>query len=123
MRLKLDENLGSQIADMLRQAGRDVTTVAEQDMRRADDRSLIHLCRQEGRGLVTLDLEFGNPLLFPPSDYHGIAVLRLRSGSSPGDLYDAVRTLAGGLEQDALDGRLWIFEPERIRLYQEEDPS
>jgi hypothetical protein len=29
---------------------------------------LIEMCRDDGRALVTLDLDLGNPLLFKPSD-------------------------------------------------------
>jgi len=33
----------------------------------------------KNRCIVTLDLDFLNPLVFPPEDYSGIAVLRLSS--------------------------------------------
>jgi hypothetical protein len=34
---------------------------------------------------------------------------------------DAVQTLADGLKQEQLDGKLWIVEIGRIRVFQEED--
>ncbi|MBW2524674.1 MAG: DUF5615 family PIN-like protein [Deltaproteobacteria bacterium] len=52
-------------------------TVAGQGMASASDVELIDCCRAEGRCLVTLDLDFSNPMCFPPSPHHGIAVLRL----------------------------------------------
>ena len=119
MRLKLDENLGKQAAEMLRQAGHDARTVSEQGVQGAPDRTLIETCRREGRCLVTLDLEFGNPLLFRPSDYHGIAVLRPHPRGTSEELYDGVRTLIGGLRRDSIQGILWIVQHRRIREYQE----
>ena len=121
MRLKTDENLGLNVVETLRQAGHDVLSVADQGIQGAPDRTLIDLCRIESRGLVTMDLDFGNPLIFRPSDYGGIAILRLPRGGTPDDLRDAVRTLISGLGQDAIAGKLWIVQPGRIRQYQEQD--
>jgi len=33
-------------------------------LNKAEDAALIDLCRQEGRAIVTLDLDFANPLRF-----------------------------------------------------------
>lgn len=121
MRLKLDEDLGNREAEMLRQAGHDVSTVPEQGLRGAPDRSIIEICRRQERCLVSLDREFGNPLLFRPSDYHGIATIRLPPQATPGALADGVRTLIEGLNRNEIAGRLWTVQPGRIREYEPEE--
>jgi predicted nuclease of predicted toxin-antitoxin system len=121
LKLKLDENLGTLTAQMLREAGHDVSTVTEQGMSGASDPSVIEASSRERRCLVTLDLEFGNPLLFRPSRYSGIAVLRLPGRVTSEDIDQAVRTLIGGLQGDNIQGRLWVVQRGRIRQYQEED--
>lgn len=121
MRLKLDENLGRRGVELFRNAGHNVTTIAEQGLAGAQDRRLIEICREERRCLVTLDLDFGNPLLFRPSYYYGIAVLRLPARPIPEDLLDTVRTLIGGLSKENIEGKLWIIQKGRIRAYQPEE--
>lgn len=118
MKLKSDENLGHRGKTLLETAGHDVKTVAEQNLTKAEDADLIGACRDEHRCLVTLDLDFGNPLRFNPSDYCGIAVLRLPAKPSHKDLLDAVQTLATALESESIDQQLWIVERARVRIYQ-----
>ena len=69
---------------------------------------------------MNLDLDFANPLLFTPSRYAGIAVLRLPAMPAYEHLVTAVQTLVRGLARDSIVGKLWIIQPGRIRLYQEE---
>jgi predicted nuclease of predicted toxin-antitoxin system len=121
MKLKLDENLGRRVAALFRQQGHDVSTVPAQGFCSAHDRVLIETCRSEQRCLVTLDLEFGNSLLFRPSAYAGIAVLRLPPKPTPEDLVGLVETLLDGLAHGSLEGKLWIVQRGRIREYQEPD--
>jgi hypothetical protein len=103
VKLKLDENLGRRCIDLLTAAGHDVATVLDQSMTSAADRALIEACAREDRALVTLDLDFSNPLTFPPHLYAGIAVLRL-------------------LKREELRGRLWSVEGNRILIYQPPPP-
>jgi hypothetical protein len=81
---------------------------------------VINRCRDEVRGLITLDLDFGNPILFKPSDYRGIAVLRPHSPIEPHELEELCQTLISALAREDLDRKLWIVEHGRIRIYQEE---
>jgi hypothetical protein len=121
MKIKLDENLGTRGAEWLQAAGHDVATVFDQEMTSASDRELIHLCGVEKRCLVTLDLDFSNPFLFPPAEYSGIAVLRLPPHPRLEDIRDACLTLVEALKRDDITGRLWAVQRGRVRQYEPED--
>lgn len=120
MKLKLDENLGQQAAGLFRKYGHDAATVPDQNLCSTSDANLIEVCKRESRCLVTLDLDFGNPLLFKPSLYAGIAILRLPSKPEYADLIKAVETLIRAMSKQEINGRLWIIQGNRVREYQEE---
>jgi predicted nuclease of predicted toxin-antitoxin system len=123
LKIKLDENLGRRCAQLFTEAGHDTATVPSQKLSGASDPEVIIRCRDEGRALITLDLDFGNPLLFKPSEYHGIAVLRPHSPVAPHELEELCRTLIGGLAREELNRKLWIVEHARVRIHQEETPD
>ncbi len=116
VRFKLDENLPEVLASLLAEAGHDVATVLQEELSGCDDRKLFELCQREGRALVTLDLDFANPLNFPPESAAGIIVLR-----PPRPLFSLLRSVLGHvvkrIETEELRGRLWIVEPTSLRIY------
>lgn len=76
MRLKLDENLDVGLAVWLELRGHDAKTVRDEQMSGASDEQVFAAAMAENRCLVTLDLDFSDPLRFPPSKAAGTIVLR-----------------------------------------------
>jgi predicted nuclease of predicted toxin-antitoxin system len=83
MKIKLDENLGLLGKSLLETDGHDVMTIAEQQLRGAQDECIYKVCCAEGRVLVTIDHDFGQTLRFPPEASAGIIVLECKGRLSP----------------------------------------
>ena len=115
MLFKLDENLPRALAKLFAEAGHDAVTVSEQEMAGASDPHIAAVCCDEGRVLVTLDMDFADIRNYPPQDYPGLVVFRLgRHG--PGRVLAVAARLIEMLPDTPLQGQLWIVEDERIRI-------
>jgi predicted nuclease of predicted toxin-antitoxin system len=60
MRIKLDENMPAAMAQMLREAGHDALTVAEEGLGGTPDPGVLRAATAENRVLVTFDLDFAD---------------------------------------------------------------
>ena len=118
MRLKLDENLGRRTARIFAEAGHDVATVVGQGLAGFADADVLTVCATEGRALVTLDLDFSNPLRFDPTATAGIAILRVPDRPGYAHLDLAARVLATALARSDLTGQLWVVDMVRVRRYE-----
>jgi predicted nuclease of predicted toxin-antitoxin system len=114
--LKLDENLSEQLLAVARGGGLDAESVRSEHLVGAPDDVVFERCRSEKRVLVTLDLDFSDPVRFPPSMSAGTIVLRPHRPSMRqiAQLFDA--TLQR-LEHDSPVNSIWIVEPGRVRIY------
>lgn len=115
MRFKLDENLPVELADLLREAGHDASTVLEQELSGKPDPDVAAVCKRENRALVTLDTDFADIRVYPPEDYAGLLVFRLQRQDKI-HVLDVATRLVSVLEQETLRGKLWIVEESRIRV-------
>lgn len=76
MKFKVDENLPTEYASILRGAGFEADTVFDEKLSGASDSVLSERCRTEDRVLMTLDLDFANVQACPPKSHPGIVVFR-----------------------------------------------
>lgn len=122
MRFKLDENLAPRLIPLVEQGGHDVDSVRSEGLSGGSDDLIYDACVRAGRVLITLDLDFSNPLRFPPAPTPGIIIVR-----PPRPVLAHIQaTLASALPDlrgRSLCGKLWIVEPGRIRLYDPEEPE
>lgn len=115
MQFKIDENLHSDSADLLRQHGHDAMTVYDQGLQGKADPVIASVCQQEGRMIITLDLDFSDIRRYPPKDHQGLIVLRLNDQSRRAVLAILGR-LIPLLDSEPLIGKLWIVQETSLRI-------
>ena len=98
-KIKLDENLGNRGKEIFQKYNFIVDTVHDEGLCSSSDRNLIKQYKKEKRILISLDPDFANPLVFKPSRYNGIIVIRLSRNPTPEELFENMDFLARTLKE------------------------
>jgi predicted nuclease of predicted toxin-antitoxin system len=114
-RFKLDENLPRDAEALLRSIGHDVHTVLDEQLGGNPDPRVFDASQAEGRIVVTFDLDFSDIRVYPPTSHVGIWVLRPHTQSIANTLV-LLKAALLVLETEPTRDRLWIIEPERVRI-------
>jgi predicted nuclease of predicted toxin-antitoxin system len=115
MRFKVDENLPIEVKELLQQANHDALTILEQQLGGHTDFNIASICQQERRALITLDVDFADIRAYPPDQFPGLVVLRLRRQDKL-HVLEILTQLMHVFLDEPLDRHLWIVEEERIRV-------
>ena len=115
LKFKIDENLPAEFAAILREAGFDAATVAEEALSGATDTMPPERCRTETRVLLTLDLDFANVQAHPPGTNAGIMVFRSKAQDKL-TLISLLRRTVPVLKRQSPGGQLWIVQADRVRI-------
>jgi predicted nuclease of predicted toxin-antitoxin system len=115
VKFKLDENLPTELAVLLRQSGHDSHSVRDEHLEGSTDTALAQVCQFEQRVLITLDLDFADIRLYPPQQSPGIIVLRLTRQDKNSVLAIIPRVLEL-LQVERIAQRLWVVDESRTRI-------
>ncbi len=114
-RFKFDENLPRDAEALLRNAGHDGHTVLDEQLGGNPDQRVFDASQAEDRILVTFDLDFSDIRVYPPASHKGVWVLRRHTQSIDNTLA-LLRAALLVFETEPAQGRLWIIEPDRVRI-------
>jgi len=112
VKIKLDENVHGDVAESLREQGHDVATVYDEQLAGRSDADIATAVKAEKRCLVTSDLGFADPRRYPPGEFAGLIVLRLRVPTVRNQVERVTRFFA---KKPEIAGHLWIVEATRAR--------
>lgn len=113
--VKVDEDLPLQVAELLRNLGHRVLTVADQGMGGLKDSLLWETVQAERRFLVTGDKGFADIRVYPPGTHGGVLLLRPDDdGIEP--LVKLMRRVVRGEVLDQLRGTVTVASPRGLRI-------
>ena len=113
MRFLADENVSRLVIERLRNAGHDVTSIAE--MRAgAPDEEVLNAAEADGRILITEDRDFGEMVIRQRLGVSGIVLLELDRLSNAMEAHTIAEVVSA--HADRLFGNLVVIEPGRIRV-------
>jgi predicted nuclease of predicted toxin-antitoxin system len=122
MQFKIDENLPIEIAGLLIAAGYDSKTINDQQLQGTKDPIIADICRSEGRVLVTLDIDFSDIRAYPPEEFSGIIVLRVKIQARH-HVIKVFRSIIPLIGREPLIQHLWIVEETKVRIRGKDDKS
>lgn len=115
LKIKVDEDLPTVIAEMVRQSGYEAATVLDQAMGGCKDTVLWKVVQSEGRYLITADKGFGDIRVYPPGSHEGVLLLRPdQDGIQP--LVDLFHRVIKRQRLDTLRGMLTVATIRGIRI-------
>ena len=115
MKFKIDESLPTEVGAILRKEGHDAHSVKDEGLGGASDAAIAKVCQEERRILITLDLDFAHIRNYPPQEYEGIIILRLKRQDRDSVLAIIPRILAL-LKSESVARKLWIADEKRTRI-------
>lgn len=115
LKFKIDENLPIEIVDCLSHAEYDAVTVIDQGLTGSKDCNIAKICKNEGRIIVTLDTDFMDIRTYPPDEYSGIMVIRVKKQNRR-HIIDIFAQTIPLLKNEPINHSLWIIEESRVRI-------
>lgn len=113
-----DANVFVPIVERLREMDHDVFDIKEEGLEKLTDIEVFQTAQNQKRILITMDKDFSNILLYPPSKHHGIIVLKLykmKVDDATRKFIDAFKTL----KLTDITGNLVIIDRRKTRVRKE----
>lgn len=115
MKFKIDENLPIDLVEILKEAKYDAMSIIDQNLSGKADIQIASTCQKEKRIFVTLDMDFADIRSYPPDQYSGLIVLRLKRQDKP-YILKIFSHLLRLFPKKPIYHHLWIVEENKIRI-------
>lgn len=115
MRLLLDECVHPRVADLLGDAGHDVSTIASLGLHGATDPRVLEVAVDQGRILVTLDTDFGELLVRTGAGRPSVILVR-RADHTPVAVARVVTDVCASCAESLELGAIAVIGERTVRL-------
>ena len=118
LRFFADHCVSNSVVAALREAGHEVFVLREHIACYSDDTAVLAKVQELGAVLVSLNGDFADIVMYPPSSYHGIIALQVKNHPEviPALLTRLVKYLAAHPAMEDYKGQLLLVEAHRIRI-------
>ena len=117
MRFLVDANLPHSTLPLLQSLGHRAEHVRDIGLGNAPDVQIAGHARRHGAVLLTRDLDFADIRNYPPPDYNGLIVLRVRDDALAWEIVNLLERFLHRTELVArIPGHLVILEEDRVRF-------
>lgn len=115
MNFFLDANLPCSLKDIFSRYG-EVWHTNDVGLQSAIDQDVFNFAVSKRAILVTRDLDFGNPYLYPKEAHHGIIILRVPSHYNSAQIKNIFADFLSAIELEDLLHFITVIEPGKIRI-------
>jgi predicted nuclease of predicted toxin-antitoxin system len=116
VRIKLDENLPATLVGILARLGHEADTVEDEGLKGEPDEVIWPAAQNEGRFLVTQDLDFSDIRKFAPGTHRGLMLVRLRMPSQTVLEHRVGEAFAEMETPDAWVGAFVVVSDRKVRV-------
>ncbi len=116
MKLFLDHCVSKRTVDHLRKLGHDILTSKDLGKEKAFDPDVLELATNTDRVMITEDRGFGDVRKYPPGQYQGVLVLRVRNPASRTALHRNLEAFLRSTDRDVIRGCLVLLDEARVRV-------
>lgn len=115
MKFLADMGVSMSTVQSLRETGHDAVHLRERGLGRLSDVAILEKARQEGRIVLTFDLEFGDLLATGIHNFPSVIIFRLRN-QTPASVTPRLREVLLERDKELAAGAIVVVEDARYRL-------
>lgn len=115
MNFFIDANLPYSSKEVFKTIGR-TSHAKDEGLQNASDEKIFNFALKEKAILITRDLEFANPYLFPRDLYHGLIIIRVPFYFTAKQINKTLTEFISHTKIEELKNTICVVEPGKIRI-------